>query len=156
MKRKEALYAVIGGCVGAVLTMVVCSVVPIGAQSQSDAIFGKITCREMEVVAHGRTVARINSRLGSGEMMLYSWDGNPSVQMYDIAGTGRMLLTSVDNGIGLSLSAKSMYAQKVDPVFNLGDAGWGELVLFNAKDSEMNMILPMALADTKWGACGCR
>ena len=70
-----------------------------------------------------------------------------------------MLLTSVDNGKGVSLSAKSMHAQKVDSIFKLVEdagRGWGELVLFNAKDSEMNMILPMALADTKWGACGCR
>ena len=50
MKRKEALYAVIGGFVGAVVTMVVCSFSPLGAQSKSDANFGKITCTEIEVV----------------------------------------------------------------------------------------------------------
>ena len=156
MRRKEVLIAVVGGIGGAILTMVVRLFARLEAQNQSDAVFGKITCGEIEVVAHGKTVARINSRLGSGEMMLYSRDGNPSVQMYDIAGTGQMLLTSVDNGIGVSLSAKSVYAKKVDPIFNLGDAGWGELVLLNAKDSGMNMILPMALADTKWSACGCK
>ena len=32
MNRKEVLYAVIGGCVGAVLTMVMCSFSPVGAQ----------------------------------------------------------------------------------------------------------------------------
>ena len=32
MRRKEGLYAVIGGCVGAVLTMVVCSFLQLGAQ----------------------------------------------------------------------------------------------------------------------------
>ena len=33
MKAKERLYAVVGGCVGAVLTMVVCSFFPLGLQS---------------------------------------------------------------------------------------------------------------------------
>ena len=49
MRRKEALYAVIGGVVGAILTMVVGSFSPLGAQSQSDVSFGKITCKELAV-----------------------------------------------------------------------------------------------------------
>ena len=77
MRRKEALIAVVGGIVwgnssdggGVVRTT--------GSTKSIGRRFGKITCREIEVVAHGRTVARINSRLGSGEMMLYSRDGNP-------------------------------------------------------------------------------
>ena len=51
MCKKEQWYAVIGGCVGAVVTMAVCSVMPIGAQSGEDAIFRKITCEELEVVS---------------------------------------------------------------------------------------------------------
>ena len=50
MRRKECLYAVIGGVVGAVLTMAVCSVLPLGAQSQSDGVFGEITCTGLKVV----------------------------------------------------------------------------------------------------------
>lgn len=49
MNTKERLYAVIGGCIGAVLTMVVCSFFPLGVQSQSDR-FGEITCTGLEVV----------------------------------------------------------------------------------------------------------
>ena len=49
MNAKESLYAVIGGCVGAVLTMVVCSFSPLAAQSRSDD-FGKITCTGLTVV----------------------------------------------------------------------------------------------------------
>ena len=57
MKRKETWYAVVGGCVGAVLTIVVCSFPLLGAQSQSDSNFGKITCTGLEVVnADGKTV----------------------------------------------------------------------------------------------------
>ena len=33
MNKKERWYAVIGGCVGAVLTLVVCSFSPLGAQN---------------------------------------------------------------------------------------------------------------------------
>ena len=50
MRRKEALFAVIGGSVGAVLVMVVGSFSPLGAQSVSDGNFGKITCTRLEVV----------------------------------------------------------------------------------------------------------
>lgn len=52
MRRKESLYAVIGGVVGAVLTIAVCSVMPLGAQN-GDATFGKITCTELKVVDAG-------------------------------------------------------------------------------------------------------
>ena len=66
MNTKERLYAVIGGCVGAVLTMVVCSVVPIGAQSKADR-FGEITCNGIKVVnRNGRTMVE----LGSGETVV--------------------------------------------------------------------------------------
>ena len=50
MKTKEAWYAVVGGCVGAVLTMVVCSFSPLGAQSQSNGNFDMVTCRKLNVV----------------------------------------------------------------------------------------------------------
>ena len=49
MNTKAGLYAVIGGIVGSVLTMAVCSVMPIGAQN-GDATFGKITCAGLKVV----------------------------------------------------------------------------------------------------------
>ena len=46
MKSKEGLYAVIGGIVGAVLTLAVCAVMPIGAQNgdATNASFESITC----------------------------------------------------------------------------------------------------------------
>ncbi len=49
MNRKGSLYAVIGGCVGAVLTMAICSVMPIGAQN-GDTTFGEIICTDLKVV----------------------------------------------------------------------------------------------------------
>ena len=51
MKVKEHLYAVIGGCVGAVLTMVAGSFSPLGAHNEArDAEFGTITCQEIRVL----------------------------------------------------------------------------------------------------------
>lgn len=66
MKRKEALYAVIGGCVGTVLTMVVCSFLPLGAQSQGDR-FGEITCTGLKVVnPDGRTMVKLGYERAGG------------------------------------------------------------------------------------------
>lgn len=49
MKRRETFYAIVGGCVGAVLTMVVCSFFPLQVQSQRDSL-GEITCTGLRVV----------------------------------------------------------------------------------------------------------
>ena len=59
MKKKEAWCAMIGGVVGAVLTLVVCSFSPLGAQIPSDGNFNKITCTELEVVRPDRTSAAL-------------------------------------------------------------------------------------------------
>lgn len=63
MKKKEAFYAVIGGCVGAVLTMVMCSLLPLGAQSQGDR-FGEITCTGLRVI---NPAGRAMVEIGFGE-----------------------------------------------------------------------------------------
>ena len=48
------MYAVIGGVIGAVLTMVAGSFSPLGAQSEvNDAEFGTIICRQIKVVTPG-------------------------------------------------------------------------------------------------------
>ena len=76
MKKKEAWYAVIGGCVGAVLTLVVCSFSPLGAQSQSDANFGKITCTGVEVVnADGKVVAHMIAGRDGGDIRVKGKNG---------------------------------------------------------------------------------
>ena len=46
MNTKEQLYAVIGGGVGAILTMVVCSFSPLGAQSKAENL-GDIVCENI-------------------------------------------------------------------------------------------------------------
>ena len=50
MRRKEVLFAVIGGVVGAVLTLAAGSFSPIGAQNEvGNAEFDTITCRALKV-----------------------------------------------------------------------------------------------------------
>ena len=54
MQRKEMSYAVIGGVIGAVLTMATGSFSPLGAQNVvKDVEFGTITCRKLRVIEAG-------------------------------------------------------------------------------------------------------
>ena len=55
MSNGRWLCAVLGGCVGAILTMVVCSFTPLGTQAQPDGEFAKITCTELEVMGANGT-----------------------------------------------------------------------------------------------------
>ena len=82
MNRKESLCAVIGGCVGAVLTMILCSFLPLGAQSQSDTKFGKITCTELEIVDSDGTVAVIHATGDGGGVDLRGKDGAGYVNLW--------------------------------------------------------------------------
>ena len=66
MNRKGSLYAVIGGVVGAVLTMAAGHVMPIGAQN-GDATFGEITCTKLNVVdVAGETKVSLGTREDGG------------------------------------------------------------------------------------------
>ena len=48
MKRREVLFAVIGGVVGAVLVLAAGAFAPLGAQNEAaDAEFDTITCRKL-------------------------------------------------------------------------------------------------------------
>lgn len=81
MNTKGSLYAVIGGVVGAVLTLAVCSVMPIGAQN-GDATFGEITCTELVVVdAVGRPNTRLYYDEEGGRIVVYSNKGKVGVSM---------------------------------------------------------------------------
>ena len=71
MRKKEHWYAIIGGAVGAVFTMVVCSFFPIGAQSQGDT-FGDITCTGLRVVnLHGEGVIELSSTINGGTVFIH-------------------------------------------------------------------------------------
>ena len=91
MKRKEVLIAVIAGCFGAVITMGVGLFIPVGviAQSQpTDVAFGKIQCREIEVVDSS----------GKGIVSIGEWGHGGCVYVFSKGGVASMR-TSSDQGV---------------------------------------------------------
>ena len=77
--RNGSLYAIIGGCVGAVITLAVCSVLPLGAQSQASH-FGAITCTELRVIDEaGLTQALLSCGDKGGSIGVTGKDGQGMV-----------------------------------------------------------------------------
>ena len=72
MRRKEMLYAVIGGIVGTVLTMAAGALTPLGAKDElKDLNAGRITCRELDVVdAKGNIRAGLNTSEFGGSVFV--------------------------------------------------------------------------------------
>ena len=72
MRKKEVLYAVIGGIVGTVLTMAVGALAPLGAQDEpKDLNAGRITCRELDVLdAKGNLRAGLNTSEFGGSVFV--------------------------------------------------------------------------------------
>ena len=105
MKKKEAWYAVIGCCVGAVLTLVVCSFSPLGAQSQSDANFGKITCTELEVVRSDGTRAALIfvDEDGTGRVSMIGKDQNSLGSLFVDESGGGVTLAGKNGGVYVNI-----------------------------------------------------
>ena len=100
MNGKERFYAVIGGIVGAILTMVVCSFSPIGAQNQSDVNFNKITCAELEVVGpDGTRRVSIASLKDGGVVRVYSRNDR-GVRIYASESRGHIGVYGEDDRYG--------------------------------------------------------
>ena len=77
MRRKEMLYAVIGGIVGTVLTMAAGALAPLGAQDEPvDLNAGRITCRELDVLdAKGNLRAGLNASEFGGSVFVVGEKG---------------------------------------------------------------------------------
>ena len=91
MNTRERLYAVIGGCVGAAITLVVCSFFPLGAQSQGERVFGEITCTALKVVnARNNEIISLgsNPKFGHALVRLNDSDGDFSEGLILAAGEG--------------------------------------------------------------------
>ena len=88
MNRKASLYAVIGGVVGAVVTMAVCSVMPIGAQN-GNATFGEITCTGLKVV----------DAEGIGRIVLDTLPNNGRIEVTGAMGSVWLATNNNDGGI---------------------------------------------------------
>ncbi len=130
MLRKQVLVAVIGGIVGAALTMAVGRFALPGGKNQSYSVFEKIICRELEVVdSEGNR--RVELSEGMSEEGL--WGG--SVVVYGKDATPRARMISAEDGgvigvVGKNLNAGvSMVIHKGGGIIALADADgistWG-------------------------------
>ena len=113
MKSKEGLYAIIGGIVGAVFTLAVCAVMPIGAQN-GDATFGKITCTGLNVVdVNGNDRVRLLGSSVSGAVYMYGLTGTGAITLDTLSGItiedsrGSVELSTNDKGGVVSISGKN-------------------------------------------------
>ena len=95
MKRKEVLIAVIGGCFGALVTMLVGLFAPMGVVAQNqDAVFGKITCTEIAVVD------------SSGERRCFIFSDEDGEIVLVFGKEGRAGLITDEHGGGVAVSGK--------------------------------------------------
>ena len=82
MRRKELLFAVIGGIVGALVMMALGFGVSLAAQSGGDANFGKITCTELEVLySNELRRVRIVGKERGGEIEICGRSGNRRINL---------------------------------------------------------------------------
>ena len=125
MNTKERLYAVIGGCVGAVLTMLVCSFLPLGAQSQGNRL-GYITCTGLKVIdSAGRTMVDIGyDEMGGGKIGIWANDSMHLRQVFLAAG---------NSGGGITCFAR---VNTSDELLARGSVGMG----FGGGDPEAGQI----------------
>ena len=100
MRRKEVLFAVAGGFVGAILAMVGGAVLPLGAQNQAvDVEFGTITCDAIRVGSPNESCVLITAetlimwRRGEG-----ADDSQRVVKMYGTDEAGGQILVFDQNG----------------------------------------------------------
>ncbi|MDE0040626.1 MAG: hypothetical protein OXT74_01205 [Candidatus Poribacteria bacterium] len=112
MLRKQVLVAVIGGIVGAVLTMVVG--VMVASESlvrgdQSDSVFEKVTCRELEVVdAEGNRRVVLSEGvseegLWGGSIVVYGNDDGPRARMVSTEDGGVVGAVGKNSSGGVSM-----------------------------------------------------
>ena len=118
MKRKEVLIALISGNIGAVIAMMMGLFTPLHGIAQSqpqDAEFGKITCREIEVIDEdGNRIIQLDS-LGGGRVEVFGIGGG--AEMYTTEHGGGI---NVYNNQGENRAAMSVNEYGNGAVFHLG------------------------------------
>ena len=155
MDTKSGLYAIIGGIVGAVLTMAVCSVMPLGAQN-GDATFGTITCTELVVRdaegnrgmwltshEHGGVVAVGSVMLdGIGFIGVQGEEGNvmlTDTQFHMLGKEGvNVVLTTTKHGGRVSVGGKGNYgASEAKAAMSVNKYGDGRVSTWNRKGGRL-------------------
>ena len=100
MRRKEALFGVFCGVVGAVLTMMVCSLLPLRAQSQA-GIFGEIICTGLKVMtSEGREIVTLGADDDGGLIWVHGKQGSVNVGTDDGGGSVAVYGGEYSMGVG--------------------------------------------------------
>ena len=116
MRRKEVLFAaVIGGVVGAVLTMAAGSFSPLGAQNEvRDAEFRKITCTGLRVEgADGARAVSLGAVGNGGGFFVFGKDGELGVGMTanEDGGYVRVYDKNLESGVSMSVDEHGGYVR---------------------------------------------
>ena len=126
MRRKEVLYAVIGGVVGSVLTMAVGSFSPLGAQNEvEDAEFDTITCRRMKVVDPDSGYTKVTLGI-HGPSGFIAVKGEPSSGLF-VETAGVFISASEDRG------EVRVYSPKGDVELAVSESRSGGVILIHDK-----------------------
>ena len=106
MHRKEVLFAVIGGFVGAVLAMAGGVILPLGAQNEvRDVEFGTVTCRGMKVVdSEGKLGVLIFNGDYGGRVDVFGKDGSPRAGMLITEHGGQLAVLDKDHKAGVVMA----------------------------------------------------
>lgn len=124
MRRKEVLFAVIGGVIGTVLTMATGAFMPLRAQTAApDAEFGEITCRRIKVVDpdSGYTKVTLGIHGASGFIAV---KGEPSSGLF-VESAGVFISASKDR------SGIRVYSPKGDVELKVAESRSGGVILIH-------------------------
>lgn len=135
MKMKERLYAVIGGCVGAFITMLMWSYNPLGAQSGEDGNFNVVTCRELKVLdSGGKRNVRISSQEYGGSIAVYG-DTGAALLVIDKRG-GRITVAGDRGSAWMSIGGHGGFVS----VFGQKGEGHGAVMSINKHGGEVRVV----------------
>ncbi len=159
MKSKEVLYAVIGGCFGAFITMLVGLFIPVGVVAQSqptDAVFHTIQCKGIEVVdENGETLVRIRSGLFGGIVTVRGKEGKGVAEL-SVGEYGGTVWLEGNNGEPSAVIRSTDHGGEV-VVSNL--SGHTRVVMYAYDDRgfvDVKGLWPTVFArleETKYGGC---
>ena len=135
MKMNERLFAVIGGCVGAFITMLMWSLDPLGAQSSEERNFNVITCRELKVLdSEGKRNVRISSQEYGGSIRVYG-DSGAALLAIDKRG-GRITVAGDKGSAWMSIGGHGGFVS----VFSQKDEGRGAAMSINKHGGEVRVV----------------
>ena len=107
MKRKEALFALIGGVVGAVLVMVAGLFSPLRAHNEvRDAEYGAITCTSIKVLGNDKWVLILPGTIGVGgedssKVSITVSEEQADLVMRHTSHNGEVEITAREDGAGV-------------------------------------------------------